>query len=361
MLMIMALVSSCASRPPSLRFLDSAWENYRTIYIQPEGFVLDPSRDGGRVTSEGQAYALLTAVWQRDHATFSRVLSWTDAHLRRADGLYSWLWSPEGSGGLVDTNTAADADQEIAFALILAADAFGREAYRIRALDILEAIREVESLTLPGGWFPAAGNWATEERIINLSYFIPYAYPFFAHVHPDGDWMSVIDVGYDLLGRTLAPIDSKLIPDFMAVNQTGGVQPLPRGSKLSRDFSFDAVRIFWRVAADCRLHHRRRACEDPLQTSRLDGVLVRDGVIFTRYSTQGEPLTSDQSLSFYGSVLPALRLHVPELADVIIRTTLTDEALASLRAETDRYYDRNWVWFGIALDSGLLEARIPSP
>jgi endo-1,4-beta-D-glucanase Y len=358
--MIIALVSSCASRPASLRFLDSAWENYRTTYIRPDGYVLDPSRDGGMVTSEGQAYALLTAVWQRDYATFSRVYSWTDTNLRRPDGLYSWLWSP-ATGRLVDANTAADADQEIAFALILAANAFDIEAYRMRARDILEAIRKVESLALPGGWFPAAGNWAREERTINLSYFIPYAYPFFAHVDPDGDWMSVIDVGYDLLDQTLGPMDSKLIPDFMVVNQLGGVQPLPRGSKLSRDFSFDAVRIFWRVAADCRLHHRRRACEDPLQVSRLNGVLVRDGAIFTRYSSQGEPLTSDQSLSFYGSILPALRLHVPELADVIIRTTLTDEALASLRAETDRYYDRNWVWFGIALDSGLLEARIPSP
>ncbi|NNG15851.1 MAG: hypothetical protein HKM89_05160, partial [Gemmatimonadales bacterium] len=204
-------------------------------------------------------------------------------------------------------------------------------------------------------------NWAREERIINLSYFVPYAYPFFAHVDPEGDWMGVIDVGYDLLERTLAPRDTKLIPDFMVVSQTGAVQPLPRGSKLSRDFSFDAVRIFWRIAADCRLHHRRAACGDPLQVSRLNGVLVRDGTIFTRYSTLGEPLTSDQSLSFYGSVLPALRLHAPALADQIMQTALTDRALESLGAASDRYYDRNWVWFGIALDGGLLGDRTSSP
>ena len=360
-LTITALVSSCAGRQAPLSFLDSAWESYRTTYIRPDGYVLDPSRDGGMVTSEGQAYALLTAVWQRDHATFSRVYSWTDTNLRRPDGLYSWLWSPSGAGQLVDTNTAADADQEIAFALILAADAFGIEAYRLRARELLRAIRKVESLTIPGGWFPSAGNWASNERVVNLSYFLPYAYPSFERVDPEGGWTGVIDLGYDLLEQVLERSDTKLIPDFMVVDQEGGVRSLPSESALSRDFSFDAMRIFWRVAADCRLHGRRRACEDPLRVSRLNGILVRDSVIFTRYSTSGHPLTSEQALSFYGSLLPALRLHAPELAEVIIRTTLTDEALESLRTETDRYYDRNWVWFGIALDSGLLEARTPSP
>jgi len=66
-------------------------------------------------------------------------------------------------------------------------------------------------------------------------------------------------------------------------------------------------------------------------------------------------------MSFYGSLLPALRLHAPTLAARVMRTALANRALKSLEADGDRYYDRNWVWFGIALDSGILEERIPSP
>ena len=107
-------------------FVLRAWDAYKAAYIHPDGYVLDRTRNSGEVTSEGQGYALLRAVWMRDEATFTQVLDWTESRLRRPDGLYSWRWSPEAGGHVRDVNTATDADQEAAFALILASVVFGK-------------------------------------------------------------------------------------------------------------------------------------------------------------------------------------------------------------------------------------------
>jgi cellulose synthase (UDP-forming)/endoglucanase len=105
----------------------------------------------------------------------------------------------------------------------------------------VRAIRTVERLDLPGGWIPAAGNWAVGERVTNLSYFEPYAYPYFARVDPDGEWPAALNTGYDLLARTRQISGVRLVPDFQRVGPEGSIKLLAAGDQLSADFSFDAI------------------------------------------------------------------------------------------------------------------------
>ena len=341
------------------RYLHHSWEAYQGLYLQPEGYVLDRERDGGTVTSEGQSYALLRAVWLRDAETFHRVFRWTEENLAREDGLFSWLWSPGDGGHVVDPNTATDADQDVAFALLLAAHAFQRPAYRERAREILEAIRRHTAVELPGGWYPSAGNWAVEERIVNLSYFVPYAYPYFHRAHPEGGWLEALDTGYRLLERTMAPEEVVLPPDFMRVDEAGAILPLPEGDRHVEDFSFDAIRVYWRVALDCLLHERPRACGDPVGTGIPEELWKRDGRLVTRYATDGTPLAEGESFSFYGALLPALRLHRPGVARSVLAQRLNPVTLTGMLELPERYYDLNWVWFGLAADRGLLQKQTP--
>ena len=129
---------STAVRTPDAR-LAALWTGYRERHIRPSGEVVDPWRQG-RVSSEAQSYALLRAVWMRDRSTFERVHAWTDAHLRRPDGLYSWLWDP-AEARIVDANSATDADIDIAYALAMASIVFDRPAYAAQAREIVRAIR----------------------------------------------------------------------------------------------------------------------------------------------------------------------------------------------------------------------------
>lgn len=359
---VATLTSGCGTGParaPVDLFLQDAWAAYKTSYIRPEGFVLDPRRDGGAVTSEGQGYGLLRAVWERDEVTFRRLFDWTESTLRRPDGLYSWLWVPEGGGRIADPNTATDADQEIAFALAMACAAFRAPEYGRRAAELVRAVREHTGIQVSGHWFPSAGNWARGGRIVNLSYFVPYAHPWFDRLDPEGDWPRVADVGYDLIERATAPTDALLVPDFMSVDDDGAPRRPDADEPLSTDFSFDAVRLFWRIEADCALTGRPRACGDPLGLEVLAEEAFADRIV-TRYRTDGVPLSEDRSTSFPAAVLPAARRSAPALAERLDEAWSTG-GMRTLLAAPDRYYDHNWVWFGLALDSGLIAARTPEP
>jgi endo-1,4-beta-D-glucanase Y len=359
---VLALACGCGPRSssnPSNDILELGWDAYKRLYMTSEGKVVDPSRGDGESTSEGQGYAMLRAAWMRDHKTFYEAFGWTEQHLRRPDGLFSWRWTSAAGGKVADANTASDADQEIALALIIGSHVFNDPQLLGRARQLLRAIRAHERIDIGDGWFPAAGNWAVSRRIVNLSYFVPYAYPYFARVDPDGRWNSVTEQGYELIARALQMPSARLIPDFMAVDATGRPVSLPEGSELSADFSSDAMRIYWRVAVDCQLHHQARACGDRLGAGQLTSMLARDGALFTKYSVGGLPLERVVSSSFYGAALPYLGLHAPAARRALEANQLSTPAVCRLLTEPDHYYDANWVWFGVAAVNGAITAAMP--
>lgn len=356
---VLIVSQACSTdRSRSRNVLAAAWDSYKTSFIRADGNVVDPDRGGGDTTSEGQGYALLRAAWMRDRETFFRVFRWTERHLARPDGLYSWLWSPAGGGRVMDANTAADADQEIAFALIIASSVFEEPRFLERAKTLVQSIRQHERIDIGAGWFPAAGNWAVSERIANLSYFVPYAYPYFARVDPDGRWESVVETGYDLIDKALRTPSARLIPDFMAVSPDGALALPPDAARLSSDFSSDAMRVYWRVAVDCQLHSRTRACGDQLGSNNLTAMLA-GGALFTRYSVAGLPLERVESLSFYGAALPFLQIHDMAAAKRIRTKQLSEDVVRFALVPGRRYFDANWVWFGLAAADGLIVARTP--
>src|SRR4029453_2127296 len=203
--LMLSRVASTKEALADRELLERLWQHYKKHYVDDAGFVLD--RQQQRITSEGQSYALLRAAWMRDRATFDRVLTWTEAHLKRPDGLYSWLFSPVEQR-LLDANTATDADQDIAYALIIAAQAFRTPRYLERAREIVGGGRTVASSTWrehgQTRWFPTAGNWANNEPLVNLSYFLPYAYPEFDKLDPEGQWLPPGAARHGLLARRLS-------------------------------------------------------------------------------------------------------------------------------------------------------------
>lgn len=337
------------------------WQGYSAHYLHDDGYVRDPSRDGGLVTSEAQSYALLQALWLGDREVFDRVLAWTRVQLRRDDGLHSWLWNPR-TGRIDDANTATDADVDIAFALALASVTFGDASYAAEARGIARAIRRHATLDVGDGWVVSAGNWAGAERVTNLSYFAPYAYEYFDRLDPDAGWPGAVITGYDLLERALARPRVRLPEDFIRVTAAGDIEPLPASSTLGRLFSFDAIRILWRVELDCRLTRRRRACT---ASTRMVEVLAplakRDRGFYAAYDAEGTPRSTIRSTSFYGAFLPAFARTRPAVAAAWRGAPLSDGQLAVVRAAGHRYYDANWAWFGLALADGVIPARTPPP
>ncbi|WP_045217194.1 hypothetical protein [Desulfonatronovibrio magnus] len=128
------------------------------------------------------------------------------------------------------------------------------------------------------------------------------------------------------------------------------------------DFSFDAMSVYWRVAADCILNPRPRACSDSAGISNIHDMIAEKGQIYARYDIFSGQIGSDiVSLSFYGSFLPGMRLHFPTLAESFLKSELSQSRIRPILNDPDRYYDLNWIWFGLAADSGLIKEMTPDP
>src|SRR5262245_61394608 len=96
--------------------LKDSWKAYVQRFIQEDGRVIDHSA-GGVSTSEGQAYAMLRAVWIGDRNTFDRTFNWALNNLNsriRTDHLWAWKWGKDSNGkwGVLDKAFASDADQD---------------------------------------------------------------------------------------------------------------------------------------------------------------------------------------------------------------------------------------------------------
>jgi endoglucanase len=211
-------------------------------YVDPDGRVV--RRDQGADTvSEGQSYALLTAVALGDRARFDRVWSWTRTHLQRGDGLLSSRWA---GGNVTDPQPAADADLDAAHALRLAATRFGVPAYARESRRMADAMRGAE---IRDG-VVLAGPWAVQRGLTNPSYFDPRA---LAALHMDDVAGATRRVVAALAGSGAPP------PDWAQVTPGGGAVAAGPPGGGGPSYGYDAARVPIRLAASCDAQDRRLA------------------------------------------------------------------------------------------------------
>jgi endo-1,4-beta-D-glucanase Y len=221
----------------------------------------------GGTISEGQSYALQKAVWMNDPETFKRVWSWTKTHMQRPhDHLLGWRWGDGQFGtsnGLMESDNAADADQDIAYALLLAGEQWHEPAYTQDGLNIVQDLWRLNVQELDGKYYLLPGTWSgfkQEYLSLDPSYFAPYVYRKFAQydtAHAEG-WTALADNSYDTLDACTNLTQPKLPPNWCAVkwhdDGTGSrIIFSDRQGAGSRDFSYDAFRVYWRMAMDAKL------------------------------------------------------------------------------------------------------------
>lgn len=156
-----AHAADASHRGTAASTLRQTWESYKRVFVQGDGRVIDRERNQVSA-SEGQAYTMLRAVWMSDRPTFSLVWGWTEDNLREpGDPLFAWLWGQAGDGGwtVLDPHSAADADEDIALALVLAGRRWHDPAYLSDAHSVLSQIWSAEVEASPAGptWPPETG------------------------------------------------------------------------------------------------------------------------------------------------------------------------------------------------------------
>lgn len=234
--------SAARARPPS-DIQRAEWVAFRERFVMPEGRIVDTGNQNVSHT-EGQGWAMMSAVRADDRESFDRILAWTMATLRRPqDELFAWRFRPGASNPVEDTNNATDGDLFIAWALLEASERWGNADHAAQgvamARDILRLlVRQAGpySVLLPG----ARGFERADHAVVNPSYYAFPAIRALALAVPDPAWLRLAADGVALLrsgrfGRWGLP------PDWLAVRRVDGLLTLP-GDWAPR-FSYDAVRV----------------------------------------------------------------------------------------------------------------------
>jgi len=333
-----------------------SWRAYADKFVQADGRVIDYAVSPGITTSEGQAYALLRAVWSDDRAVFDRVLAWTTRNLaREGSPLPAWKWGALAAGGwgVVDANTASDADVILALALYSAAQKWNVPELEGRAREIAQAVWDEEVVQIAGRWYLLPGKWARDFQPIplNLSYYSPAFLRRLATLDPEHPWKAVASSTYRLL-ETRLPL-TELPPDWMSIDPANGVVALGGiDGALRAQFGHDAYRVYWNLALDYAWDRSEPAKRYLTSQTWLARYLALNGTLPREVSPDAIPrLSGPEPLALYGSLYPGFLLFDRKAA-AAARAQIDaayKEGIWGARAD---YYEQNIVWFGMALGEG---------
>lgn len=354
--------------------LAASWQFYRLHFIQADGRVVRPENHHDTI-SEGQAYALLRAVWSNDQTTFDRVYGWTEGHLSqqhlKGHHLLSWHFGQDQQGQwrLLDSNSATDADLDYALALILAQRRWGRPsgnlpAYQPKALSVLKDILTHCTCRDPWGrlWL-TPGDWTPCQVPLRLnpSYFSPAWYQVFYDLSGDRRWLELLEsayLGLELLSRHLGEqAGVGLVPDWCLLQGRESFAPVPDQSAA---FGWDAIRMPWRVGLAGLWFQDDRARRF-LATTFLPFARRQwqsQGRLLATFGYDGQPLENYDSPVLYATlVAAALAVGERDLARQAVEKILGFYQTSSDGGYFNRpndYYGNNWAWFGLATYRGLV-------
>ncbi len=308
-------------------------------YVTADGRVL--RRDQGNdIVSEGQAYGMLVAEVVGDTGLARTIWNWTKQHLPGKDGLVA---SRATAGGRVqDTNSAADADILLAYAL-LRYDGPNRTALRADGRRLASRVLAAESITVGGEPVIVAGPWAKSPPRVDPSYWMPSVFGAIAHYTGDNRWRQAADSALRLLEQVTSG-GTKLPPDWAQVSG-GHLQPIasPSGGAPVQ-YGLDAARLPIWLGTGCS--DRERSLAAAWWQLLSPGTRAQDLAL----SLSGPPISTA------GHPLPMLAAAAAAAAagDRSAAESLQVRA-ADFAGAHPTYYGSAWLALGGALLDGRLD------
>ncbi len=215
----------------------------------------DAGLDPNSTVSEGIGYGMLIAVYMNDQSLFDNLWKY-EQHWVDASGLMNWYISADGTSlGPNGSGAATDADEDIAFALVMADRQWGgrgslSEPYHQAAIEQIQDIWKAEiqdgKLPKPGEW----GGWST----VNISYFAPAYYRVFETLDPGDAWENVVTTVYDTIGYAVNSANGNqsngLVPAWCDDSQGSPCKPVDEHIANDLGYQYDACRTPFRIGLD---------------------------------------------------------------------------------------------------------------
>lgn len=372
---IAALYYARNNRNLPLVFSNSAmvnelWRSYKIEYIESSTFRTLDKQKNNITTSEGESYTMFRSVLMDDKTVFDNSLSWTNTNLKhKNDNLFSWEFGQNSDGKYTiisengGQNSATDGDTDIALSLIFAYSRWNDTKYLDQAKALVKDIWDKEVVTVNGKLIIAADDLEKTSNsstiVINPSYFSPYAYKIFAKIDSN-DWKKLTSDMYVVLNDSIIlPLDKSkgiLPPNWITIDRQNGNILASTEVNLNTHFSYDAMRIPWRLAVDWLWNKDKRAIDTLRKLSFLSDQWSQNQKILSDYLHDGTPAVNYESPANYGAYLGYfITTNSPYKNDIYSHKL---ELLYSPDKGTWKnklgYYDDNWAWFGIALYQGAI-------
>jgi endo-1,4-beta-D-glucanase Y len=341
-----------------------AFDRWKTELVTSEGAggnlrVRRPGNEGDTTVSEGIAYGMIFAVVFDEQDMFDRFWKYSQAHVNQ-NGLMNWRVQPDGSVNTQagDGGAATDADEDIAWALVMADKKWGGSgSLGMPYIDLAKAqigrIWEHEVDHGRGELLIAGDSWGPTVAH-NPSYFAPNQYRRFAAVTGNMGWLTVIEKNYAMLASTLTSqrgnANNGLVPAWTDAN---GNPSMPFMGAPTH-YQYDSARMPFRIAQDwCDFGEPRAKAYLDKTSAFFSGVGASN--IVDGYDLDGSPRPEHplptQSALFVGAAgVGAMSAQQHQaFVDATYQLLVTKEMLPE-----SYYYNLCWQVFSLAMMTGNL-------
>ena len=281
-----------------------AYDKWKVKYVTSQGCPAGKRvlfDDMKSTVSEGMAYGLIVAGYMKDQELFDDLYRYYRSYPDPWDMMH---WKIDENGKRVGDNAATDADEDVAFMLLIAHHNFGsngsinymQEAHRIIKLMMAHMVEKETYILKPGDAWGGSLN-------TNICYYVPAYYKIFAHVTGDQDWIKVADKCYEIIFKAWNP-STGLVPDWCqgdgSLPALNGGKPLDWAKNQGRTYYYDATRTPWRIAKDYLWFGDKRAlmyCNTVTEFVKKDGgfAAIKDG-----YNLDGTKFSHKHTSAFVG-------------------------------------------------------------
>lgn len=268
--------------------VEKNYDNWKKAYVvnvkDNVTRVINP-QDNNVTVSEGIGYGLLFSAAMKDKSTFDSLYNYTKLYSDK-NGLMNW--KIDSNGKVIGTGSATDADEDMAYALLIAYKTWNETSYLNESKRIIKLIEKYE---INSDYMVLSGDSWGDNHSLNPSYIAPFYYYKFAEISNTSFWNNVTNKNVDFLFKTM---NSKtgFLPDW--TNYDGSIKD--ENSK----FGYDAVRV------PIRLLQFYNTCKNDtvlniLQTQYKFISSVGASNLVAGYSLSGKPLVSYTNSTYLSS------------------------------------------------------------
>jgi endo-1,4-beta-D-glucanase Y len=237
----------------------TAYEKWKTELVTGDGAggfqrVRRPGNEGDTTVSEGIGYGMVFAVVMDDQTLFDAFWKYSQLHVN-GNGLMNWKVDPSGQVPMDGMGAATDADEDMAWALIMADKKWGGSgSLGMPYLDVAKAqidrIWNHEVDHGRGDLLLAGDSWGTVVTH-NPSYFAPNQYRRFGMItNKVAEWNRVIDRGYQVLAASLTSENGNANNGLVPAWTDDAGRPMAPFTGAPMHYQYDSARTPFRIGQD---------------------------------------------------------------------------------------------------------------